>query len=531
MAEKASRLRAVRGGAIAAGIVSLTSTAVGQEWPMGGQNLKNSRSQSVTTISPGNVGGLKQKWVFAARGDISAAPAVYGSTVYFPDFGGYFYAVDASSGALRWSTWVGHWTGIQDDWARDDPAIDGDTLILGDGAGASAKWTAGGGLTGPGARVIAVDRLTGALKWSTEVESFPAAFMTGSPVIYKGVVYIGVSSNEESLAVTEGYPCCAFRGSVVALDEASGKKLWQAYMVPTGYSGGAVWGSTPVIDGARNAIYVGTGNNYSAPQAVKTCYASNPKSPDCAAADDHFDSVVALDLTTGKVKWVTRTIYYDLSTTSCQYYPAGYDNCPNPEGPDYDFGGSGPNMLGPDLIGIGQKSGVYWALNPDNGNVVWQTQVGPGSGFGGVEWGTAFDGTRIYVPISNWSYLTYALRPGGEKVDGGSWAALDPSNGQVIWQTATPGACSPAVSGYEQGCMAPGPASAAGGVVFVGSMDTNPNNPTMFALDAASGEVLWSYNAGSSVNAAPAISGDSIYWGSGYPMGTGNDKLFAFSIQ
>ena len=500
---------------------------------MGGRNLQNSRSQSVTTISPQNVGTLKQKWVFTTRRDVSATPAVYDGTVYFPDFGGYFYAVNASTGALQWSTWVGHWTGVKDDWARSDPAIDGNTLVLGDGAGSSAKWTAADGLTGAGARVIAVNRLTGALKWSTQVETFPAAFITGSPVIYKGAVYIGVSSNEEAAAVTKGYPCCAFRGSVVALDEANGKKLWQTYLAPSGYSGAAVWGSTPVIDAARNSVYVGAGNNYSVPQAVKTCFANNRNNPNCAVSNDYFNSVVALDLTTGQIKWGTHAWYYDVSNTACQYYPAGVGNCPKPEGPDYDFGGSGPNMLGSDLIGIGQKSGIYWALNPDNGTVVWQTQVGPGSGFGGIEWGTAFDGTRIYVPVSNWEYLGYSLQPGGAMVNGGSWAALDPSTGQIIWQTATPGSCSPAVSGYEQGCMALGPASVANGVVFVGSMDTNPQNPTMFALDAASGEVLWSFVAGSSVNAAPAIASDkSVYWGSGYShLGTGNDKLFAFSIQ
>jgi polyvinyl alcohol dehydrogenase (cytochrome) len=499
---------------------------------MGGQNLQNSRSQGLTTISSQNVGALKQKWVFTARRDISATPAVYQGTVYFPDFGGYFYAVDASNGALQWSTWVGHWTGIQIDYARDDPAIDGDTLVLGDGAGYSAKWTSTSGLTGAGARVIAVNRLTGALIWSTQVETFPAAFVTGSPVIHNGVVYVGIASNEEDLTVAKGYPCCAFRGSMVALDEASGKMLWKTHMVPSGYSGAAVWSSTPVIDAARNAVYVGTGNNYSVPQTVKTCYANNRNNPDCAAANDYFDSAVALDLTTGNVKWSRRTVYYDASTTSCQYYPEGYGNCPNPAGPDYDFGGSGPNMLGPDLVGIGQKSGVYWALNPDTGTVVWQTQVGPGSGFGGVEWGTAFDGTRIYVPISNWSCLPYALRPSGVKVNGGSWAALSPSSGQILWQTATPGSCSPKVSGYEQGCMALGPASVANGVVFVGSMDVDAAHPTMFALSAATGQVLWSHVAGSSVNAAPAISGNSVYWGSGYShMGTGNNKLFAFSIQ
>ncbi len=261
--------------------------------------------------------------------------------------------------------------------------------------------------------------------------------------------------------------------------------------------------------------------------------ASNQNNPNCAASNDYFDSVVALNLTTGQVNWATHALYYDTWNVSCSHGRAGAGNCPSPEGPDYDFG-SGPNMLGSDLIGIGQKSGVYWALDPDNGYVVGRTQVGPDSILGGIEWGTAFDGTSIYVPISSGGYVPYALQPGGAQVNGGSWAALNPNNGQIIWQTATPGSCSPSVSGYEQGCMALGPPSVANGVVFVGSMDVNPQNPTMFALSAASGQVLWSFVPGSSVNAGPAIASDnSIYWGSGYgrSSGAGNNKLFAFSIE
>jgi polyvinyl alcohol dehydrogenase (cytochrome) len=198
------------------------------------------------------------------------------------------------------------------------------------------------------------------------------------------------------------------------------------------------------------------------------------------------------------------------------------------EGPDYDFGGSGPSMLTANgranLLGIGQKSGLYWALNPSTGSVVWKTQVGPGSSLGGIEWGTAFDGTRIYVPIANLFAIPYTLQPSGAPANGGSWAALNPSTGQIVWQTATPGAS-----------MALGAASVANGVVFAGSMDVNPQNPTMFALDATTGKVLWSYAAGASVNAAPAIAGDSIYWGSGYrklgALGAANNKVFAFSVR
>jgi polyvinyl alcohol dehydrogenase (cytochrome) len=321
-----------------------------------------------------------------------------------------------------------------------------------------------------------------------------------------------------------------------------------------GYSGGGIWDSTPVIDAKRDSIYVGTGNNYSVPISVETCFAQNNKNPSCADPSDYFDSVVALDLNTGKVKWAKRALYYDAWNVNCietitppspipSFAPG--PNCPFPNGPDFDFGGPGPNLYtvesgdeqgrGRDILGIGEKSGIYWALNPDDGTIAWNTQVGPGSALGGIEWGTAFDGKRIYVPISNQFSIPYALQPSGGPVNGGSWAALDPRTGKVIWQIGVPGSCSSAVPNVAQGCMGLGPASVANGVVFVGSMDINPNAPTMFALDAKTGHVVWSFVAGSSVISGPAIVGNTVYWGAGYrrfgpTLGTGNNKLFAFSI-
>ena len=299
-------------------------------------------------------------------------------------------------------------------------------------------------------------------------------------------------------------------------------------------------------------LYVGTGNNYSVPIDVETCFAKNNNNPNCTDPKDYFNSVVALDLNTGKIQWAKRALYYDAWNVNCiivinpsdfSSSPGPGPNCPVPAGPDFDFGGSGPNLFtrngnsgNDDLVGIGEKSGIYWAINPNNGKVVWNTQVGPGSSLGGIEWGTATDGNRIYVPIANLYGIPYQLQPSGTWVNGGSWAALDPKTGKFLWQTATPGACSPAIPNVAQGCMGLGPASVANGVVFAASMNLDPAAPTMFALDAATGQILWTYVAGSSVIAGPAIVGDSIYWGSGYghfgpSLGTGNNKLFAFSVS
>jgi polyvinyl alcohol dehydrogenase (cytochrome) len=539
--------RAVLWTAIATGtLMSFASLAFGGDWTMGGDDLNNSRYQGGVSINANNVGSLKPKWVFTTGGDVTATPAVTGGLVYFPDWAGNYYALDKNSGALKWSGTVSGWTGVPNDYARNDPAVDANLLIIGDQAGALATLNQAGGLVGAGARVIAINKDNGSLMWSTQVDAFPAAFVTSSPVIYNGVVYVGVATAEETTAALAGYPCCTSSGSVVALNENTGKILWQTKTVPTSvcdsggcYSGGSVWDSTPVIDTQRNLIYVGTGNNFSVPGYVKTCFANNNNDPNCAVSNDYFDSVLALDLKTGVIKWSTRGMYYDDWNVACLFNASGTGSCPSPEGMDYDFGGAGPNRLtlsgNSNLIGIGGKSGIYWAVNPDTGSVAWETQVGPGSSLGGIEWGTAFDGTRIYVPIANAKGVGYSLQ-GGAPANSGSWAALDPATGKILWQTATPGSCITFGVGTPQGCMALGPASAIGGVVFVGSMDTNPANPTMFALNAATGNVLWSYVAGSSVNAGPATDGAIVFWGSGYShfgplLGTGNNKLFAFSVN
>ena len=257
--------------------------SVSEQWPMAGQNLFNTWNQPVTGITQANISQLTTKWVFTTGGDVFATPAVVNGVVYFPDLAGNFYAVNASTGQAIWSHKISDWTRISGDIARDDPAFfvggDGATIILGDRGGQLATF-ANGQLSGPGARVMAVNALTGRLRWVTQVDSFPAAAITSSPVVFKGVVYVGVSSLEEGFAETSGYPCCTFQGSVVALNEATGKILWQTYDMPSnsgkqgGYSGGAVWGTKPVIDTKRGLLYVGTGNNYTTPQDVTTCIAN-----------------------------------------------------------------------------------------------------------------------------------------------------------------------------------------------------------------------------------------------------------------
>jgi polyvinyl alcohol dehydrogenase (cytochrome) len=319
------------------------------------------------------------KWVFTTGGDVSATPTVSGDAVYFPDWAGNLFAVNRDTGRLIWSHRICDYDGSSGALTRTSPAIHGSDIIVGDIEVRNELHN--------GTSVMAIDRNTGTLHWIARVDSHPTAWITGSPVVFRDVVYVGVASQEEAFAIAPffgvPYSCCTFRGSVVALDARSGKLLWKTYTVPDnggkpgGYSGGGVW-QPPAIDPVRGQLYVGTGNNYSVPDTVLECekqaIANGHPKANCAAPDDHFDTALALDLANGHIRWSRRLLKYDVFTDAC-VVPQAAAGCPSPAGPDYDLGGSGPNLL-PGLVGFGQKSGVYWALNPSNGDIRWRTQVG-----------------------------------------------------------------------------------------------------------------------------------------------------------
>jgi polyvinyl alcohol dehydrogenase (cytochrome) len=190
-----------------------------------------------------------------------------------------------------------------------------------------------------------------------------------------------------------------------------------------------------------------------------------------------------------------------------------------------------------DMVGAGAKSGVFTTLNRVTGALVWKTQVGPGGITGGLQWGSATDGKRIYVAESNTSF-TYAP---------GWWAALDPSDGHVIWKTNDPGApegatpcnffpgCTWAAIGFGFGYSAQGPVSTANGVVYACSL--NFLGPNMVAMDATTGAIRWSYSSGSSCLGGAAIANGTVYWGTGYRtfapftvgVQSGATSLYAFT--
>ncbi len=488
--------------------IALSNLANATDWPMFGQNIANTAGTTgETTITPQNVSHLKPKWVATVGGDVSARPAVVNGVVYFPDWGGNLQALGAFSGGLKWRHQLSDYGFPADTVSRTSPAVFGGVLYIG---------------TLGGANLLAIDAVTGILKWKTTVDSQPHAILTGSPVVAGNVVYIGVASTEEGVASLAGYQCCSFRGSVVAVDALTGAVRWKAYMTPLNYSGTAVWGSNPVVDVVRKTVYVGTGNNYAKPTdpAYLTCIANGGSEGACLSPDDHVDSIVALNSATGAIRWSKRLRDNDDWNTACFTDMPGVGNCPQGAGPDYDFG-SAPNeftMGAKTVIGAGQKSGLYSVFDADKGTLLWSEQVGPGSPEGGMMWGSATDGSRIYVSIGDSTGTAYA---GGTA---GSWAALDSATGQVLWRVPD-----------LHGAVDIGPVAVSNGVVFAGSMAAGAGQSNMLALDAATGRILWKYPSGGSVIAGAVIANGTVYWGSGYshlgPPFKGNNKFYAFTVD
>jgi polyvinyl alcohol dehydrogenase (cytochrome) len=366
--------------------------------------------------------------------------------------------------------------------------------------------------------------------WATQADSHFAAIITQSATVFDGRVYVGVASMEEALAaLVPGYQL-TFRGSMLALDLDTGAILWKTYMAPEGFTGNAVWGSSPAIDTKRGQLYIATGNNYSVPDEVLACVSAVGVDPDakaaCLPADNHFDSILALDMKTGAIRWSTRAIPYDAWTVDCIPFFGDGANCPDPAGPDYDFGqapalfsvklsGKGKST---DVVGAGQKSGQYWALNPDTGAVLWITVAGPGGTAGGLQWGSAVDGQRVYTANANSGAMPWTL-PDGTTTEDGVWSGLDAATGQILWQTAP-----------SHGGSTSGPVTTANGLVFGCSLD---DDGYMYALDGATGEILWEFESGGSCLSGAAISEGTLYWGSGYSnfgFGTPNNQLYAFGL-
>jgi polyvinyl alcohol dehydrogenase (cytochrome) len=502
-------------GRCAAAAPALPVAAIAKGWNGWGGTVANTRFQPADKggLTAATVPQLTLKWAFGFAGVTSARsqPAVAGGRLFVGSENGDLYALNARTGCTYWTYHAQ--AGIRS------------AISVGPykGAGASgvAVYFADGG-----ANAYAVDAATGKELWKRKVDDHQYAKSTGAPTFYDGRLYVTVAGvGEEGQGGSSQYECCTFRGSVSALDANTGAVVWKSYSIQEepkprgknkngvqayGPAGGGIWGAA-TIDPRRRAIYVATGNGYSEPAQRTT------------------DAILALDMATGKIRWVNQPGVTDVWTGGCK--PENPDNptCPEKLGPDHDFSMApvlAKRSNGKDVIIAQQKSGMAWAFDPDNGGaLLWQYRTSQGSGLGG-QWGAATDDKQAYFGV-------VPQTPGGMR-------AVKIDTGEEVWSKPAP----EKLCGTGRGCSAAqgGAVTAIPGVVFSGSADGG-----IRAYAAADGTIVWQFDTnrqfdtvngvkanGGAIDGPGAVVADGmLFMSSGYVSlgGRPGNVLLAFGLD
>jgi polyvinyl alcohol dehydrogenase (cytochrome) len=434
----------------------------------------------VAGVDKANVGRLKLKWAiaFPNSSQMRSEPTVGGGALFIGSHSGAVYSLDRATGCARWIYHAGSEVRT--------------AIVL-------SPWKAGdakarprvffGDVTG---NAYAVDALTGKLLWRVRAEAHPYATLTGSPTLYNNVLYVPVSGMEGIAGADLNYECCTSRGAVVALDAATGKTIWRTYSLAEPKvvgvnakgvkmltpSGANIWNS-PTIDARRGQLYVGTGPNSTSP------------------ATEHSDSILAMDLKTGRIKWAYQGLKGDASNLGCMM--PGKPGCPKEDGPDYDFG-AGASLVklpdGRDIIVAGQKSGEVHAIDPDTGKLIWKVKPGRGGVLGGVQFSLASNGHAVFAPVNDFPNLRHDATLYQEPPQPGVYA-YDLATGKAIWAARPEGDtcqglkdCNP---GYSQAI------TATPDLVFAGA-----NDGWLRVFDASTGAVVWQLDSKKPV---PTING------------------------
>lgn len=480
----------------------------GPMWNGWGGDLTNGRYQSEAAagLTAAQVPHLQFKWAFGFPNASSAwsQPVVVGGRVYVGSSNGFVYALSAASGCVYWSFEAK--AGVRSAVTMGPP-------IKGTGAPQYPLY-----FGDVKANVYAIDAATGKLIWTLLADPVAGARITAAPKLFEGRLYVPVSS-WEATARGPSSECCKFRGSVVAYSANTGERVWKSYTIsqepkPTrksatgvqqwGPSGGAVWGS-PTIDAKRRVIYAGTGDSYTAPETNTS------------------DAVLAFDLDSGRILWSRKLTEKDVAETG--------------DAPDFDIGASVILRTladGRDLLIVSSKSGVTYALDPDQqGKQIWTQRIGEGSRRGGTMWGAAADSETVYVPNVD-------TQLGADKAGGLTAIRLD--SGQKIWHIMPP---VPGCKVKEENCT---PGQAAAITLIPGAVFSGSTNGVMRAFSTTDGHILWQFSAngepittvngvpgtGGSINGAgPAVVGGLVFMNSGYGYGGGTpgNVLLVFGVN
>jgi polyvinyl alcohol dehydrogenase (cytochrome) len=431
-----------------------------------------------------DMGNLELAWSmgFPSAANMRSQPAIVGNTMYYPIVdSGQLFALDigGQTPCVKWvyehdiplRTTIGYHT-------VDDRPV----LVFADVS----------------AHTLLMDAVTAEILWDVSVQVTSVSNVTAMPVLYGDRVYVPISSGELNMGAAADYECCTSHGAVVALDVRSGERLWVYRTMedaqPTtisrvgtqqwGPSGAPIW-TAPAIDEQRNLLYVGTGENTSAP------------------ATDTSDAILAINMDDGSLAWKFQATENDIFLTGCMREPDG-PNCP-PEysiNLDVDFGAAimlAQRSDGSDLVLAGQKSGVVWALEPDTGELVWNTKIGPGGASGGVHWGMAFDGEKVYAPNN------LSTGPTADGSDPGLFA-LDVNTGAIEWEYHHTPDCSGNRRENLPSCDRNWGMSAAT-ILVDGAVVQGANDGYVKVFDSQSGEPIFTYDTARTFNTLNGVEG------------------------
>jgi outer membrane protein assembly factor BamB len=504
----------------------LTYPPNNQEWSGWGANIYNNRWASANTaINSTNINALQQHCHLSFYWGVSATPVIASTIAYFPTWNGLFLAVDYTSCAIIWQINVHNIilsfgpintliTQVSSPASRSSPQIDGSVLFF---------------TTLASALLIAVDITTGNTLATTQVNTHPLAVVTMSPTFYNGTIYVGSSSQEEVIVgVDASYQCCDFIGNVAAFtfNNATNQftSLWNLPLLPAnaGWSGVGVWGSQPAIDPSRNQVYFATGNLYTLPASFDSC-----KSVTCMPANVYQESVLALDLYTGKINWFRQITPFDAWTAACGKSPEPAF-CPPTPGPDSDFGMAptfvpaslGNGVFASDSVVVGQKNGIMYSLDAQTGATNWNRLTGPAADLGGLSWGMASDDFSVFFTAINWGGASWTL-PSGQVLSNAAFGAVSQSTGAITWEVSAP-----------QGYLSMTPPTVVGDIVLTGTLGAGTAAGGLVALNKATGALLLNQDLDCTYRGGIAVQDNYLMLGTGYPGNpSGNGSFYVFMVR
>jgi outer membrane protein assembly factor BamB len=505
------------GGAVAAAVVvtsagssSAAGDAVGQpppewaanagSWPAHNYDISNTRATTQSAINSQNVSQLKVKWSFPLKGtslfgDFATTPIVLNGVVYMQDLNSNVYAVDRSTGKLKWEHKFNQVSQGPNGLAYGYGRLYGVTF----------------------ASAFALDPATGKQLWSRKLTRNTHEAIDIAPQLYDNTVLVSTIPNEAKVGEGDGI--------LWALDAATGKRKWGFNTVKGGAKlygnaklngGGGVW-YPPAVDN-QGRVFATIANPTPFPGSKPFPNASSRPGPNL-----YTNSLVALDGKTGKLLWFRQTVPHDVRD---------YDFEDSPIVTTIPIGGVQTQVV----LAAG-KAGWVYAYRARDGKQLWKLSVGkhqndrgplpkspvtvfPGL-FGGVETPMALADNRLFVPWDDLASRLGATGFGGNplafgfKSGRGGLTAVDSATGKVLWQRKLPS-------------LAVGAATVANDVVF-----TSTYAGTTYALDTRTGRTLWTAKAPAGINSFPAIDGDTLIVGAGTTGFLKNPKfqVIAYSLQ